>query len=70
MAVDCAEVAFATVEAAVAVPVTVDVLERVIGNNDLISVTFLDSAVRVARPLRAFAFRLVSAQSATGPVPS
>lgn len=49
MAAEGARVAFAPVEAAAAAPVTVNVLERVLGNNDLISVTFLESAVRAAK---------------------
>jgi hypothetical protein len=44
MAVEGARVALSPVEAAVAAPVTVNVLERVLGNNDLIGVTFLESA--------------------------
>jgi hypothetical protein len=41
--------AFAPVEAAVAAPVTVNVLEHILGSNDLISVTFLENAVRPAK---------------------
>jgi hypothetical protein len=36
MAVESANVAFAPVEAAVAAPVTVNVIERALGSNDLI----------------------------------
>jgi len=49
MAVEGARLAFAPVEAAVGAPPTVNVLERVLGTNDLISVTFLESAVRAAK---------------------
>ena len=68
MAAEGARVAFAPVEAAAAAPVTVSVLERVLGNNDLISVTFLESAVRAAKTVAAFGFGLVSGLSVTGPV--